>query len=198
LVRTFLSDYLALVEPEFRHLLELGAADLVEPPSSWEPDECAAGVIALVPVRGRSGTAITILVLVEQEPGSLSDAQLSRCFFSLLAQHQRPALVTLLRLRDGRAGVNLETSIISKALGTEILRLSYTSFGLANSRADFYLQRPEPLSWALAAAMKSPRLSAPELRQACLDRIAAADLPSEQKELLGSFVHLHLDRLCTS
>jgi hypothetical protein len=70
----------------------------------------------------------------------------------------------------------------------EVVRIFHTSFGLSGARADYYLERPEPLAWALATAMRPVRLSREELFDKALARIAGADLAQERRDLLSSFV----------
>ena len=70
----------------------------------------------------------------------------------------------------------------------EVVRIFYTAFGLAEARADYYLERPEPLAWALAALMKPVRRSRAEHKLACLRRIAGAGLSDRERSLLTSCV----------
>jgi len=89
----------------------------------------------------------------------------------------------------GRPGPNLESSPLSTIYNMEVVRIFYTAFGLSDARADYYLERPEPLAWALAAAMKPVRFSREELTAAALRRIGRAELPPESRNLLSAFVH---------
>ena len=91
-------------------------------------------------------------------------------------------------LRGGRPGLNLESSAVGTIYGIEVVRIFYTAFGLAEARADYYLERPEPLAWALAALMKPVRRSRAEHKLACLQRIARGGLTERERSLLTSCV----------
>jgi hypothetical protein len=106
-------------------------------------------------------------------PGDTSD-RFSRYLLTLERAFAAPVLLSAVYLRGGRPGVNLESAPVRNVCRTEVLRLFYTAFGLAESRADYYLERPEPLAWALAAFMRSFRLSPTELKARCLERIESS------------------------
>lgn len=74
----------------------------------------------------------------------------------------------------------------------EVTRFRYVAFGLSGCRAEDYLERSEPLAWALAAVMDPGPLSRTELRLACLHQIGKARLPVEQRGLLADFVDAYL------
>ncbi|HWN45261.1 MAG TPA: hypothetical protein VNW71_23750, partial [Thermoanaerobaculia bacterium] len=85
---------------------------------------------------------------------------------------------------------NLESAAVSTVYDMEVVRIFYTAFGLSEARADYYLERPEPLAWALAALMKPVRRSRAEHKLACLRRIADSNtaLSGREKSLLTSCV----------
>jgi hypothetical protein len=187
LLRNFLADYLDLVDPDTAAHLLAESAVFCEPdvPGWNDEDRAAAGVIAHVPTR--RGARVTVFVQVEPEP-SPRFRSLCRRVFDLELRHCQPVLASTVHLRGGKFGVNLETAPVRSFCGVETQRLYFTSFGLCEARAEHYLARPEPLAWALAAAMRSTRLPPDDLRAACLGRIASASLSPDQKRLLGSFV----------
>jgi len=70
---------------------------------------------------------------------------------------------------------------VETAFGREVCRFGYRSFGISRLAAEDYLERPEPLAWALAALMR-PRSRDPRaLRRACLARIARAPGLSDER-----------------
>jgi hypothetical protein len=79
-------------------------------------------------------------------------------------------LTILVNLKRGHPGVCLKSW--ENDLGPSFTEPQYISFGLAGCQAADYLARPEPLAWALAAVMDPGPLSRPELKMACLRRIA--------------------------
>jgi hypothetical protein len=86
------------------------------------------------------------------------------------ARYDTPVLTIVVYLKRGRPGVNLENW--ECRLGPDFPAPRYVSFGLAGSPAAEYLDRPEPLAWALAALMDPGSMSRAELKMACLRRIA--------------------------
>jgi hypothetical protein len=190
LFQTFLGDYLRLVEPDLAvHLLaEQARFPILELPDWTDEERSALGTVAEVP--SRLGETIAVLVQAEPEPHNPADTarQLGRYLLTLERRLARPVLLSVVYLRGGRPGVNLETGAACRVFGMEVLRLFYTSFGLAESRAEYYLERPEPLAWALAALMRPVRRSRAEHKQACLRRIAGAGLPERQRALLAACV----------
>ncbi|MES1241921.1 MAG: hypothetical protein ABUT39_09915 [Acidobacteriota bacterium] len=174
LFQTFLGDFLRIAAPDFSaHLLPDQARFPVLDLAGWSAEERdAAGAVADVPTRaGGSAT-----VLIHTEPGPLGPAEtarrLSRYFLALQAKYVQPVLLTTVWLRGGRPGLNLESVSVNPLLGVEMVRIFYTAFGLGESRAEHYLERPEPLAWALAALMRPARRGPAAHRQACLRRIA--------------------------
>jgi hypothetical protein len=187
LLRHFLADYLHIVEPETAAHLRLESAVFCEPdvPDWTNLDRAAAGAIARV--RTRKGKKVTVFVQVEPEAPSRFN-RLVRQVFDLELRHCQPVLASAIHLRGGKSGVNLESVPMHNISSMVIQRLHFTSFGLSGARAEYYLERPEPIAWALAAAMQPTRWDRAELRRACLGRIDSSSLPPEQKRLLSSFV----------
>jgi hypothetical protein len=90
----------------------------------------------------------------------------------------------VLFLEGGRPGVRLESGVIGEACGIELVRIFYSTLALAESRAEPYLERPEPLAWALASLMRPTLRTPEEHRRACLERIARAPLGEELRGVL--------------
>lgn len=190
LFQTFLGDFIQIAEPDFAgHLLAEQARFPILDLSGWTDEErAAAGAVADVPTR--DGDCVT--VLIHSEPGPLGPAEVSRrlgrYFVGLETKYAQPVILTAVYLRGGRPGLNLDSVPVNQVLDVEMARIFYTTFGLAESRAEHYLERPEPLAWALAALMRPVRQSQAEHRRACLRRIADAGLPDRQTALLTACV----------
>ena len=86
------------------------------------------------------------------------------------ARYDTPVLTIVVYLKRGRPGVDWESW--ESRLGPDFPAPRYVSFGLAGCPAGEYLDRPEPLAWALAALMDPGSMSRAELKMACLRRIA--------------------------
>ncbi len=192
LFQTFLGDYLKIVEPDTAvHLFPERASFPAVDMSDWtEEERTEIGAVAEIPTR--DGSSLTLLIQLEIEPlGPAETARrFGRWFLALETRMVQPVLLSVLYLRGGRPGPNLESSAVSTVYNMEVVRIFYTAFGLSEARADYYLERPEPLAWALAALMKPVRRSRAEHKLACLQRIADAGtvLSDRERSLLVSCV----------
>lgn len=177
LVRACFADYLRLLEPEAAEHLCLDRITFLDLPDRQ-------GVAAEVP--DLRGEVVTVLVQVEPGPPDAEEVSqlLGRWLGALGVVYSRPVLFHLVCLTGCRPGLNLETAAVTRIAGMETLRIFYLQFGLSEARAEHYLDRPEPLAWALAAWMRHGRLSRKALREACRRRITAAEVPEEVKSLL--------------
>lgn len=72
--------------------------------------------------------------------------------------------------------------------------MRYLAFSLSRCSAREYLERPEPLAWALAALMQPGELSPQRLREECEARIRNEELPAGRRELLLECVRQYLPR----
>lgn len=196
ILQTFLADYLCLVEPDSANHLWLdriafpGAPELPR----WTAEERReVGIVAEVPTRWSE--KLTVLVQVEPEaiPPTELTRRLGRYFMDLEIHYCQPVLLSVLYLRGGRPGINLETAPICRVFGMDVLRLYFTAFGLAAARAEYYLERPEPVAWALSALMQPVHHSRARHRQMLLERITRSDLAAARRDLLERFVHAFLD-----
>lgn len=190
LFQTFLADYLKIVEPDTAvHLIPERARFPVVDMSGWTDEERSEiGAVAEIPAR--DGTSLTLLIQVEPEPRGPAETarRFGRWFLALETRLVQPVLLSVLYLRGGRPGPNLESAAVGTVYSVEVVRIFYTAFGLSEARADYYLERPEPLAWALAALMKPVRRSRAEHKLACLRRIAEARLPERERSLLTACV----------
>lgn len=186
LFQTFLGDYLKLVEPDTAvHLIPERASFPAVDMTDWTEEERAEiGAVAEIPTR--DGTSITLLIQLEPELRGPAETarRFGRWFLALETRLAQPVLLSVLYLNGGRPGPNLESSAVSTVYDMEVVRIFYTAFGLSEARGDYYLERPEPLAWALAALMKPVRRGRAEHKLACLRRIAAADLSDRERSLL--------------
>ena len=149
------------MEPDWAEHLWLDRISLpdLNVPGWTDTEKQAFGVVAEVP--SRRGEQVTIVIQVE--PEALTPTELSRrlggYFMDLEIHYCRPVLLSVLYLHGGRPGINLETAPVSRLSDMDLLRIYFTAFGLEGSRAEYYLERPEPLAWALSALMQPVRHS---------------------------------------
>ncbi|HEY2737132.1 MAG TPA: hypothetical protein VGK45_01940 [Thermoanaerobaculia bacterium] len=194
LIGGFLSDFLTLVAPEPAGRLDLSHWKLLDKETftDW-PRGRRRELDLLAEVRLAGGDGRTALIHVEIEARSRKEmgARLAGYNMQIRLRHGRPIVSILVRLRGGQPGVHLD-AVVDAALGPELLRFSYYSFGLARSRAEDYLAKDQPLAWALAALMRRGSMRRAEHKMACLRRIAAADLDELHRFLLGNCVEMYL------
>jgi hypothetical protein len=138
--------------------------------------------------------ASSLLIHVEVEararPGM--GRRLWRYRNQIQALHDIQVLSIVLYLHRGKAGVRV-LALEDDRLGPGLGDFRYVAFGLTRCAAGEYLARPEPLAWGLAALMDRGSLTRPELKLACLRRIAAADLDDGRRLLLVNCVETYLE-----
>lgn len=192
LMREFFADYVRIVEPDTAEHLRLDEATfpslgdvLTAAESEAEVHTGLGTTVAFVPTR-RSGQSVSVVIRVEPEPvGPAATARrLGQLVVDLELRYSQPILLSMVYLRGARPGINLESATVAKVHDLEVLRCFYTTFGLSDTRAEYYLDRPEPLAWALSALMRPTRRSRAEHKLACLKRMAAAGIPEPRKLLL--------------
>ena len=193
LLRRFFADLLWLVVPDLA-----GQLDLAHPQFLDKEFFTVSGrrreldLLARVSFREEGDESLLVHVEVEARATSNMGRRLRLYRNQILAVHDGEILSIVLYLRRGRAGV--QTSSLRKSLIPSLgSGFHYISFGLAACEASEYLSRPESLAWALAALMRPGSLSRPELKLACLRRIAAADLEDDRRLLLINCVEAYLE-----
>jgi hypothetical protein len=192
LIRTFFADYLRLTEPDWSQELDFASLSFPWDDSGLSAGErCELGIAAQL--SSRHGEKITALVRIAET--ALQEKEVARW---LGRQARRlelrladPVLVSVVALREGPPGVNLRTAQVSKVCGDTVVRVDYTAFGVEQSRAERFLERPEPLAWGLSALMQPIRRSQAAHEQACRERIHAAALDDDRRELLLGCIALH-------
>jgi hypothetical protein len=209
LIRTFFPDYLRIVETDSAGKMRLDLITFPTPDkiSAWIEDDqndpapnLGADLRAdlrpdlriLAEVPSRRGEFVTVLVHVETEAQTPPEAarRLGCYLTDLELRYGQPVLLSVVYLRGGRGGVHLESATLAELCGIELVRIFYTAFCLEDARAEYYLERPEPLAWALSALMRPLRRSPEEHRRVCLERIAATALDEERRALLRQGVEV--------
>jgi len=199
LIRTFFPDFLRLVDDEADRFLDFATLSFPLEARGLS-SEVRQELGLAVEIHDLAGEKITVLVQVV--PEALLEAEIAR-WIRRLAQVLflrlgEPFLVNLVILGAGLPGIQSGSAVVARVNRLVAARIHYTTFSLAGSRAEYYLERPEPLAWALAASMR-PRdtWSRAEHKQACLERIRChADLTEGHRELLLNCVEAVL-RLST-
>jgi hypothetical protein len=174
MLRTYFADFLDLVEPGLIQRLDLDqvAFPCREDLDAW-PEEESRGLGLLADVFTRRGRRLSVLVQVELQAGCREclEERLLGWYLRLALEGRQPARMIVLFLKGGRPGPNLEW-IVDEVDGEELLRVPYLSFGLEEHPADGYLDRSEPVAWALSAFMRPAGRSLEEHLRICLEKIA--------------------------
>jgi hypothetical protein len=171
LLRVFLADFLRLVVPQALERLDLSSPELLDKELfAGGPHGRRRELDLLVRVRALDGRPLLIHVEIEARASrGMKDRLWSYCN-QIQGRYDTPVLTIEVCLKRGLPGLRLETW--ESPFGPDFSRFRYVSFGLAGCRAREYLDRPEPLAWALAALMDPGSWSRAELKMACLRRIA--------------------------
>ena len=198
LFRNFFSDFLRLAAPDVAAQLRLDGADFQDKQefTDWPAGERREmDLLAAIPILDRdadgSETHILIHIEIEAEARAGMAERLWQYYMQLRLRHGRTVVPLLVNLRGGKPGVHREE--LSEGFGEPATaRFSYRAFSLSGCLSEEYLSRPEPLAWALAALMRPGRWSRAEQKIECLRRIALADLPTNDRFLLGNWVETYL------
>lgn len=194
LIGGFLPDFLTLVAPEPAGRLDLSRWKLLDKETftDWPRGRRRElDLLAEVPLAAGDGRTALIHVEIEARTRPEMGSRLAGYHMQIRLRHGRPIVSVLVRLRGGQPGVYFET-VVDAALGPEVLRFCYYSFGLARCRAEEYLAKNQPLAWALAALMRRGSMSRAEHKMACLRRIATARLDELHSFLLVNCVETYL------
>ncbi|HYU32823.1 MAG TPA: hypothetical protein VEW48_11730 [Thermoanaerobaculia bacterium] len=192
LLRAFLPDLLRLAAPGVAGRLRLGRVTFLDKellPEDGRSGRREADLVARIPFRDRG----TLLVHVEVEARARrSMPQRLRAYaHRIQTLYEGQLLTVLLNLRGGPSGVQ-RVRPDGEIADPELSSFQYIAFGLAGCAAADYLERPEPLAWALAAVMRPGSMSRAEHKLACLRRIAASRLKQGRELLLVNFVEEYL------
>jgi hypothetical protein len=194
LLRTFLADLLHLVDPRLAARLRPEAAVFLDKEAftDW-PEGSRREFDLLAEVPARRGKRLRVLIHAEVEAAARKGMgeRLWRYFNLLQTRHGLPVVTIVINLKRGRPGLRRERIEFS-AGGHPVATFHYTSLGLAGHPAADYLARPEPLAWALAALMDPGSWSRAELKLACLQQIARADLAELPRFVLVNWVETYL------
>jgi len=189
ILRAFFADLLRLVAPAVARQALLARITFLDKELLAGTGRREADLLARVPLR--SGGSLLVHVEVEARARRPMPRRLRTYASRIQASYDGQVLSLVLYIQGGKPGVCWQ-ELDGEVRAPEVTHFRYVTFGLAGCRAEDYLDRPEPLAWALAAVMDPGPLSRPELRLACLHRIGGAKLPAERRGLLEDFVDAYL------
>jgi uncharacterized protein DUF4351 len=193
LLRNFLADLLHLVDPELAAELRPQDAVFLDKEvftDSPEGRRREIDFLAEVPLRGK-GRPILVHVEIEATARTGMGQRLWHYYHLIQARHDLAAAAIVLYLKRGKPGLHHE-SLEVRAGSRLVATFHYAALGLAGHPAADFLDRSEPLAWALAALMHPGRRSRAELKLACLRRIAHADLAELPRFVLVNWVETYI------
>ncbi len=184
LISLLLPDYLRLAEPDSAAQMSLQDCEIL-------PAAEDKGITLIrAHVKSRLGEKVTVIVAVE--PHALPTQQIAAKLADVLVRSEVtygfPVLLSVVYLSGGLPGVHLESAQIGTFGDIECVRIYFTTWSLSASHAEYYLQRPEPLAWAIAPYMRSTSHTQHELLESSRVRIEEAQLSGDLRTALLRFV----------
>ncbi len=189
ILRAFFADLLRLAAPRVAARALLPKIVFLDKELLSGAGRREADLLARVPLR--SGGSLLVHVEVEARARRRMPRRLRAYANRIQAGYDGQLLSIVLYLQGGEPGVHWR-DIDGELKAPEMTSFRYITVGLGGCRAEDYLERPEPLAWALAAVMDPGPLSRAELRLASLHQIGGAKLPAERRGLLADFVDAYL------
>lgn len=189
ILRAFFPDRLRLATPGLAKRALLVKIAFLDKELLTGAGRREADLLARVPLR--SGGSLLVHVEVEVRARTRMPRRLRTYASRIQATYDSQVLSLVLYIRGGEPGVCWQ-ELKGEVSTPGITRFRFIAFGLSGCRAEDYLERHEPLAWALASVMDPGPLSRTELRLACLHQIGKAKLPVEQRGLLADFVDAYL------
>jgi hypothetical protein len=178
-VRAHLADYLRLTDPEAAPYLEL--ASLTFLPDFEDQPLSPTTYILVADVPSRPEPITIFVAFCAKDPNREQIRQLGHEVHKLANTYRQPVLAGLLLLGGSRSGLSTW-----KVMLEDDSSVYFTTLNLATSSAEDHLARREPLSWALAAFMRSR--TGKDLREISRLRLASLSLREDLRSLLLSLI----------
>jgi hypothetical protein len=189
ILRAFFADLLRLTAPSIAARALLARIAFLDKELLTGARRREADLLARVPLR--RGGSLLVHVEVEAHSRRRMPRRLRAYASRIQACYDDQVLSIVLYIHGGEPGVRWQ-DLDGEVKAPEVTSFRYVTFGLAGCRAEDYLERSEPLAWALAAIMRPGAQSRAELRHACLLRIGKARMTMERRNLLADFVEAYL------
>lgn len=189
LLRAFFADLLRLAAPGVAAKASLARIVFLDKELLAGAGRREADLLARVPLA--RGGVLLVHVEIEARARRPMPRRLRSYASRIQALYDGQVLSIVLYLKGGEPGICWQ-ELDGEVHAPEVTAFRYVAFGLAGCRAEDYLNRAEPLAWALAALMSPGHSSRAEHRLACLNRIGTAKLRIERKALLADFVDAYL------
>ena len=195
LFERFLGDLVRLVAPGLAQHLRLDSARTLPKEQFTDfprGEQRRLDVVSAMETREGEPELVLVHVEVEARATKAMARRMRAYAHQLELRHGALVLPIVVYLRGGPAGVAKET-LTTRLWDEDMEVFHYFAFGLSRSRAEEYLQRPEPLAWALAALMRRGTLTVAEHKAECLRPIARADLDDVRRIVLANCVETYVE-----
>lgn len=207
LFEVFFGDLMQLLLPQICDRLDVEGAEFLRGEHFTDVpdgDRREVDLLAKVPARSdpehgsskpnseASPELILVHLEVEAQARPGMDRRLRRYVQQIQLRHDLPVIPCVVYLRGGQPDVTSHV-LREVVFGLELSRFRYFAFGLSPSKARKYLQREEPLAWALAGLMHRGALRPAQHKLACLKRIARSDTDPARRFLLVNCVETYID-----
>jgi hypothetical protein len=192
LLRAFFPDLLQLALPGMAGQFDIQGAVFLDKELFTETGRRReADLLARVPLLASGPESLLVHVEIEARARSRIVGRLRQYRRRIEAVYDSDVVSIVVTLRGGEPG--LQVRPLPGVTTGPGLESQYVALGLSGCDAAAYLQRPEPLAWALAALMSPGKLGRAELKAACLRRIADARIPEDGRILLVDCVATYLE-----
>ncbi len=191
----FLKDLVELTRPELAARLDFDHPKFL--PRERFTDLRLSGhlepdLAAEVPARhGGEGRVLIVHVDTEGRFRREVDERMAKYGLLLYLTTRKIVVSITVFLKGGEPGVHLRT-VGLEGEGWNMADYHYLAFGLSGSRAEDWIDRPQPLAAALAALMRTKKWDKVEHKLRCLERISQARLDVRQGYVLGKIVDKYL------
>ncbi|MCP4660746.1 MAG: hypothetical protein GY856_35540, partial [bacterium] len=129
----------------------------------------------------------------EGEYRQVIEKRLKMYFHQLALEYDDPPVITAAIFKTGRV-CGIEQREVVREVGSWVSnRFYYLAFGLSQSLAEQYVNRPQPLAAALAALMGSELWDRVEQKLQCLEAVGRAEVDDEKRYLLAKVVDVSLE-----
>lgn len=185
LLRTFFPDLLSLVCPLLLSRVDVDQVTFDDKELFAEPGQTRkrfADVVARLPSRENRGAIVVAHVEIERVSARGIGERMWHYQLQLQLREQLPVFPVVIFLKGGKAGLHWNEHRVS-VFEEQICAFRYLSLGLSGMDAEAYLDRPEPLAWALAAFMTF-RQGRARHKLECLRRISRPGLERLRQFLL--------------
>ena len=189
----FLPDLLSILAPKVRARMSEAPITFLKGESfSDQPkgERRTVDLLARIQATDASPQLVLVHVEIEGEARNLPAARMHRYYKQLTLKHSEPILPLALYLTGGTGGILLKEHVES-VWDLKVCHFQYLALGLEKGDAEAFLERPEPLAWALTVLMKPTKLKRWQVKLQALRRIAHARVNQLQQFLLLNMVNTY-------